>query len=207
MLKGPGLAIVEITALAIGYGHLVPADTVSVERRVETNRGMLSYEFPVAGLAPWLCLKADAIMRRDKPKDAYDVVWLLDALGLDQASELIATSPLLTGDHIGEVSDQLLRLINDQFKDTDSAGSVMYADFLEAKPGDLERRHAHGTLAAFRDAPQLRGIHLTLVASRGVRPPSAGTGSSSQYFSQPSPEGTAEVRRCWYTSPTMRGSK
>lgn len=42
---------------------------------------MLGYEFPIAGLAPWLCLKADAIMRRDKPKDAYDVVWLLDALG------------------------------------------------------------------------------------------------------------------------------
>ncbi|CAN5876938.1 hypothetical protein BH20ACT7_BH20ACT7_16070 [soil metagenome] len=29
----------------------------------------------------WLCLKADAIMRRDKPKDAYDVVWLINALG------------------------------------------------------------------------------------------------------------------------------
>lgn len=151
----------EISALAIGYGHLVPADTVSVERRVETNRGMLSYEFPVAGLAPWLCLKADAIMRRDKPKDAYDVVWLLDALGPDQASELIATSPLLTGDHASEVSDQLQRLINDQFKDTDSAGSVMYADFVEAKPGDLERRHGHGTLTAFGDALKRRGIQLT----------------------------------------------
>lgn len=60
----------EITALAVGYGHLVPGDTVLVERRVPTSRGMLGYEFPVAGPASWLCLKADAIMRRDKPKDA-----------------------------------------------------------------------------------------------------------------------------------------
>jgi hypothetical protein len=34
----------EITALAVGYGHLVPADTVLVERRVPTSRGMLGYE-------------------------------------------------------------------------------------------------------------------------------------------------------------------
>jgi hypothetical protein len=71
----------EITALAVGYGNLVPGDTVLVERRVPTSHGMLGYEFPVAGLASWLCLKADAIMRRDKPKDACDVVWLIDALG------------------------------------------------------------------------------------------------------------------------------
>ena len=36
-------------------------------------------------------------MRRDKPKDAYDVVWLTDALGPDQAAEAIAASPLLAG--------------------------------------------------------------------------------------------------------------
>ena len=63
----------EITALAVGFGRLVPDDTITVERRVETVAGALTFEFPVAGLASWLCLKADAIMRRDKPNDAYDV--------------------------------------------------------------------------------------------------------------------------------------
>jgi hypothetical protein len=71
----------EITALAVGFGHLFPDDTIQVERRVETLHGMFSYEFPVAGVASWLCLKADAIMRRAKLKDAYDIVWLIDALG------------------------------------------------------------------------------------------------------------------------------
>ena len=85
----------EITALAVGFGHLVPDDTEVIERRVVASSGELTYEFPVAGLASWLCLKADAIMRRDKPKDAYDVVWLLDALGPDQAAQRVAASRYL----------------------------------------------------------------------------------------------------------------
>jgi hypothetical protein len=119
---GPGN---EITALAVGFGHLVPFDTVTVERRVQTSRGMLGYEFPVAGLAPWLCLKADAIMRRNKAKDAYDVVWLIDALGPERAAEMISASPLLVGEMASEVIAQLDRLISDQFRDLAAAGPAM----------------------------------------------------------------------------------
>ncbi len=108
----------EITALAVGFGHLVPEDTISVQRRLETRRGMLTYEYPVAGIALWLCLKADAIMRRDKLKDAYDVVWLIDALGPDQAAEAIAASPLLAGQSAAEVITQLGHLVDDQFRET-----------------------------------------------------------------------------------------
>lgn len=100
-------------------------------------------------------------MRRDKPKDAYDVVWLLDALGPDNGSELVASSPIITGDLADDVRGQLHRLISDQFKDTDAAGPAMYAGFLEANPGDLERRHAHGTLAAFGQALSRHGIQLS----------------------------------------------
>jgi hypothetical protein len=148
----------EITALAVGFGHLVPEDTITVERRVETRRGMLSYEFPVAGVASWLCLKTDAIMRRDKPKDAYDVVWLTDALGPDQAAEAIAASPLLASQSATEVITQLSRLIGDQFRDTEAAGPAMYADFLETQPRDRELRHAHGSIAALGQALRKRGI-------------------------------------------------
>lgn len=148
----------EITALAVGYGHLVPRDTVYVERRVMTSDGMLEYEFPVAGLAPWLCLKADAIMRRRKPKDAYDVVWLLNALGPEEAAARISDSPLLGEEMAVDVLGQLARLITDQFRDTASVGPAMYADFLEAENGGAERRHASGTVAAFGRALNARGI-------------------------------------------------
>ncbi len=100
----------QITALAVGFGRLVPADTVIVERSVETSRGVLRYEFPVAGLTSWLCLKADAIMRRDKPKDAYDVVWVITALGPEAAAALVAASPLLASEYADDVRTQLRRL-------------------------------------------------------------------------------------------------
>jgi hypothetical protein len=119
---------------------------------------MLTYEFPVAGLTSWLCLKADAIMRRDKPKDAYDVVWTVDALGPEQASAQIATSPLLSDERAEEVLSQLGRLVSDQFRDVTAAGPAMYADFLETEPDDVDRRHAHGSIAALGRALRARGI-------------------------------------------------
>jgi len=150
----------EITALAVGFGHLVPEDTVTVERRVESSRGTLTFEFPVAGLASWLCLKADAIMRRDKPKDAYDVVWLLAALGPAEAAQWIADCALLAGERADEVRSQLGRLIADQFGDEAAVGPTAYADFLHADPGSVERRRAVGTLAALRHELSARGITL-----------------------------------------------
>lgn len=143
-----------------GYGGSVPDDTIVVTRRVEANGGALRYEFPVAGLASWLCLKADAIMRRDKPKDAYDVVWLLDALGPRAAAEQVVNSPLLHSDRASEVVDQLRRLVQDQFKGAGSIGPGQYATFLDADPGVTERRHATGTLSAFARAIATTGISL-----------------------------------------------
>jgi hypothetical protein len=150
----------EITALAVGYGHLVPEDTIFVERRVETHRGMLRYEFPVAGLASWLSLKADAIMLRDKPKDAYDVVWLTSALGPDQAARLAAASPLLSGELAADVLRQLGRLVNDQFSGISAVGPAMYADFLETESDDAARRYAHGSIVALGQALRGQGIQL-----------------------------------------------
>lgn len=150
----------EITALAVGFGHLVPDDTVVVSRRVESAGGGLTYEFPVAGLTSWLCLKTDAIMRRDKPKDGYDVVWLLDALGPDPACEMLATSTLLAGRFADDVRAQVRLLIEDQFRDESSIGPNAYATFLDAEAPSEARRHALGTVTAFGRALSSRGIEL-----------------------------------------------
>ena len=105
-------------------------------------------------------LKADAIMRRDKPKGAYDVVWLIDALGPAEAAAQISESPLLGGELAAEVPGQLTRLTSDQFRDTDAAGPEMYASFLGSDGRDAERRHAHGTVAALGRELRVRGIGL-----------------------------------------------
>jgi hypothetical protein len=148
----------EITALAVGFGHLVPLDTITIDRRVESAEGELSFEFPVAGLASWLCLKSDALMRRNKPKDAYDIVWTLDALGPREASERIASSPLLATRHAEELKPQMRRLVGDQFRDVHSVGPRQYAAFLEAGDEDSDRLHALGTLTEFGRALAELGV-------------------------------------------------
>jgi hypothetical protein len=102
VLRGPGAGVGAVMVMPSLEGcdlgppwRLVPDDTVLVERRVLTRCGILGYPFPVAAVASWLSLKTDAIMLRDKPKDAYDVVWLIDALGPGRTAGRIAASPLL----------------------------------------------------------------------------------------------------------------
>ena len=139
----------SIAALAVGYGHLVPADTVGIERRVPSVDGELNYEFPVAGLAAWLCLKADAIMLRAKHKDSFDVVWLLAALGPEAAAKTIAQSPLIPSPHHDALVRQLERLVDDQFLDDSSVGPVSHARFLHQRDEPAQRRYATGVVRAF----------------------------------------------------------
>ena len=148
----------ESTALAVGFGYLVPQDTVLVNRRVETAEGELTFEFPVAGLASWLCLKSDALMRRNKAKDAYDIVWTLDALGPADASQRVADSPLLAGADADDVKGQMRRLATDQFVDEQSVGPNQYATFLQLQDDEGGRRHAVGTLDAFAHELAERGV-------------------------------------------------
>jgi hypothetical protein len=142
---GPGG---EITALALGFGHLVVDDTVTVDRMVETSDGKLRFEFPVAGVASWLCLKSDAIMRRSKSKDSYDVVWLIAGLGPDEAARRVLASPLQEGEFASQVMEQLERLA-EQFVDTKSVGPQSYADFLMSGSADRDRRYAVGAVTEF----------------------------------------------------------
>lgn len=147
----------EITALALGLGHLVVGDTEIVERRVESNQGWLTYPFPVAGLTSWLCLKWDAITRRTKAKDAYDVVWVVNALGPEVAAERIAGCRLLTSEHVADVRQCLTGLVADQFADADSVGPRSYADFLH-EDRERDRRHALGAMAVFGDQLAKLGV-------------------------------------------------
>jgi len=139
----------QITALALGLGHLVTDDITVISRRVETSAGFLTYPFPVAGLTSWLCLKSEAIVGRNKAKDSYDVVWLLNALGPEQAAETVVGSPLLAGTHALEVQAVLGRLVGDQFLDTTSVGPQSYATFIGATAGPPQHRQAQATVAEF----------------------------------------------------------
>ncbi|MFZ2056043.1 MAG: hypothetical protein WAV54_01355 [Acidimicrobiales bacterium] len=152
---GPNEAI---CALGLQLGHLVPRDTITINRRVRTASGDVTYPFPVADVTSWLCLKSDAIVLRDKAKDAFDVTWVIDGIGPEMVAARIAASSLLRGDERDEVLAQLRQLTGDQFADLESVGPVQYATFHDDRDNPALRRHAQGSLAALRNALVLEGL-------------------------------------------------
>jgi hypothetical protein len=147
-----------IRALGLQLGHLVPLDTITVDRRVPTASGDVTYPFPVADVTSWLCLKSDAIVLRDKPKDAFDVTWVVDAIGPEAVARRIATSTLLQNDEREEVIALLRQMTGDQFRDLESIGPVQYATFHGDRDDQGHRRHAQGSLAALNDALASEGV-------------------------------------------------
>ena len=57
------------------------ADAQIVERDVALpdSAGIVRQSFRVTGIVGFLVAKVRALVGRDKPKDAYDIVWLLEA--------------------------------------------------------------------------------------------------------------------------------
>lgn len=88
----------------------------------------------VAGPVPFLVMKAAAIARRDKPKDAYDIWFLLSnhKIGIGGLAAALAEH----ADH-GLVQEALGHL-NDAFASVDHVGPRAVADFLELNPGTEE---------------------------------------------------------------------
>jgi len=78
-----------------------------------------------------------------------------------RAADLIATSTLLARESAPAVVRQLGRLTRDQFRDIRSVGSVAYADFVEAGPGDAERLYAYRSIAASERPCGVASIAMT----------------------------------------------
>ena len=88
----------------------------------------------VAGPVPFLVMKANALVRRDKPKDAYDIWFLLTnhPAGLEGLAKAVAEY----ADH-GLVREALGHLAS-AFASVDHVGPRAVADFLAIEPGTEE---------------------------------------------------------------------
>ncbi len=66
----------KLAALALDAGSLLTTDLEIVTRPVAlpNNKGTIEAELRVTGPLAFLAAKADALRKRDKPKDAYDIV-------------------------------------------------------------------------------------------------------------------------------------
>lgn len=101
----------------------------------------------MTGLAAFIATKVDAIGGRSKNKDAYDLVWLIDAWqdGAEGAAQEVRNSSIWGRPELQSALDRLER----QFADLDDAGPRQYSSFVAGENPDLDARHAADTVAAF----------------------------------------------------------
>lgn len=144
----------RLSALALQAGELLTTDIEIINRTfvLPRDNGTLDMELRVTGPLAFLMAKLDALRGRDKPKDAYDIVWLIESWpgGPAAAAASFAERPAFHRPEVGGA----LRAIGDAFAATDRVGARSYARFLAIDARDepqLERR-AVGAVAEFIDA-------------------------------------------------------
>jgi hypothetical protein len=152
----------RLSALALDAGALLSSDTVTVLREVAlpNDGGRMTAEFTVCGLLGFLAAKTAALYGRDKPKDAYDIVWIIENWPdgpRGAASSIVASQQYDTQ----EVTASLDRLF-DAFNTPDRIGPINYRTFLadpHADPDTRRRltRQASGAILELRR-------HLTALA-------------------------------------------
>lgn len=146
-----------LSALALHAGGAIDADVVEVTRDVELpdGRGRIDQTFRLSGLVGFLVAKVAALTGRDKPKDAYDIVWLLEAWagGPRGAAATVRSSAAFERSDVQEA----LASLELEFSEVDRVGPLSYARFVAADGVGAEARarlalHARGAVQAFATA-------------------------------------------------------
>ncbi len=133
----------RLGALVLTDGALISHDRVEVDTTVVLDDGELTYPLPVAGYASFLATKATALQRRNKRKDAYDVVWLLEAHpdGPEGVAAEVRRSKIWRDPSLRSSLEQPYRVLKEQFDTTTSNGAGAYSMFLAADGTERERAH------------------------------------------------------------------
>lgn len=140
----------KLSAMVLAAGRLIDSDTRTVEIDVELpgSGGKTRQAIKVVGPGAYLAAKADALRRRTKNKDAYDVVWMAESWPGGQpalAAEIHGTGSL-PRDAEFQASMNILR---QEFATIDSAGAVKYARFMsdDGAQADALARRAVGAIS------------------------------------------------------------
>jgi len=147
----------RLSAITLAAGEAISADVVEVHRDVvlPDEAGRTTWNFRVTGLVGFLVAKTAALVNRDKPKDAYDIVWLLESWkgGPAGAATTVRESGLLGRQDVSES----MRSLRAEFADPGCLGPASFVRFM-ASVGALtdERlrlaRQATGAVSAFAEA-------------------------------------------------------
>lgn len=142
-----------LSAMALQAGSAISADVVEVTRDVDLPEGdgRISQTFRISGLVGFLVAKVAALTGRDKPKDAYDIVWLLEAWegGPTGAAATVRAS---TAFGRSDVQEALTRL-ELEFSEVGRVGPRSYTRFMatDGDDGDTRARLALKAQGAVRE--------------------------------------------------------
>ena len=128
----------KLSAMTLSAGRLIDMDAREVTIPVDLPGGGGRTQHTLKGVGPaaYLASKADALRRRNKNKDAYDIVWLSEAWpGGQQALAAEIQRSAVAGEP--EFIDAL-NTLGEEFADLDSAGAVKYARFVADDGGSLD---------------------------------------------------------------------
>lgn len=159
LLRNPGGSVgSRISAIQLKGAEIADLDCSkhTLEGDVLDQGGRRSVDIRVVNILPFLILKAFALESRDKPKDAYDIVWTLSAYGSDgskDAAKDCAQSPIRGSD----AADEATELLRQHFATIEHAGPSNYAKFFlgvteNAETRDQYRRFAAGIVGEFLQA-------------------------------------------------------
>jgi len=154
--RNPGEGVgSRISAVRTRGAELAAEDYVTVNLSGDTlDKGGIREAVPIkiANILPFLVLKSLALKERDKDKDAYDIVWILNAYRRGPESFAMAArrSAVANRPEVSEAVEALRTL----FKSPDHAGAAKYARFQAENSSDAEeesrlRRFANGTVSQF----------------------------------------------------------
>ena len=144
----------NLSALSLEAGGLLTNDVELIERDVDLpdRKGRVAFTLRVTGLVAFVVAKVQALQERDKPKDAYDIVWLIESWpgGPTAAAAAFAAREGYTAPEVTTALDDLREV----FASRDNIGPRSFARFLADNSREeavLERR-AMGAIGEFLDA-------------------------------------------------------
>lgn len=128
----------KLSAMVLAAGGLIDRDFQEreVEVALPAGGGLTRHSLRVVGPAAYLAAKVDALRRRNKNKDSYDIVWLAEAWpgGQVALAQVIRASPVFAD----PLLEDALEVLAKEFASIDSAGSVKYARFTSEDLGDRD---------------------------------------------------------------------
>ncbi|MFN0062659.1 MAG: hypothetical protein ACKVPX_09090 [Myxococcaceae bacterium] len=149
-----GLVGANLSALALAAGGLIDLDAVEriIDVALPARGGTARVRLRVTGIAGYIAAKVDALIRRDKHKDAYDIIWLIEAWpgGPAGAADAVRSSPIFNHPEFRNSLTELRKL----FADLDAVGPRRYASFMGQGTGqaDALARQAVGAVATLLKA-------------------------------------------------------